>query len=181
MIPHSFTSEGFVLARRNFGEADRIIDVYTKDRGKISLIAKGIRRPGSRKRGHLEIFSKIRFQAVNGKGMEIMTEADTVDDYSVIRKSMRRVALAYYFMEVTGKVVHEGWESRSLFDLLSDSMEELKTAKKLKSLRIAFVTDLLKVLGFWPKDKELRFPDEKLEEVVERQIYSKRVGKIMLK
>ena len=84
MTPHSFTSEGFVLARRNFGEADRIIDIYSKDKGKISLIAKGIRRPKSRKRGHLEIFSKISFQAINGKGMGILTEAETIDRKSVV-------------------------------------------------------------------------------------------------
>lgn len=181
MIPHSYTSEGFVLSRRNFGEADRIIDIYSKDKGKISLIAKGVRRPKSRKRGHLEVFGKISFQATTGKGMGIMTEAETIDDYSAVRGSMKKISLAYYFMEVAGKITHEGGESAGIYLLLSDFMNELKTAKKLKSLRMDFVTKLLKLLGFWPKDKDLPFPDEKLEEVMERQIASVRVGKIMLK
>jgi len=60
------------------------------------------------------------------------------------------------------------------------SMEKLKTAKKLKELRMEFVVNLLKLLGYWPKDMKLPLPDEKLEEVLERQIYSIRVGKIML-
>jgi DNA repair protein RecO len=129
----------------------------------------------------LEIFSKVRFQAVNGKGLGIMTEVETIDDYKSIRKSIKKVTLAYYFMEVLGKAVHEGEGNTEIYDFLSDKMDELTTAKKLKVLRLEFVTNLLKLLGYWPRDMKLDSPDEKLEEVLERQIYSKRVGKIMLK
>lgn len=180
MIPHSYSAEGFVLARRNFGEADRILTVYSKEKGKVSLLAKGIRRPGSRKRGHLEMFSKIRFQAATGKGLGIMTEVETVDDFEVIRGSIKKISLAYYFMEVLGKAVHEGEANPELYDLLADSMESLKTAKKLKEHRLEYITNLLKILGYWPKNMKLPLPDEKLEEILERQIYSQRVGKIML-
>lgn len=176
MIPHSFTSEGFVLARRNFGEADRIIDVYSEGKGKVSLIAKGVRKPGSKKRGHIEIFSRIRFQAVNGKGIGILTEVETIDDFKEVRKSIRKVSLAYYFMEVLGKAVHEEEQNSELYNLLIEVMDELKSAKKLRDLRLRFVTNLLKILGYWPNDKSLPFPDEKLEEVLEKEIYSKRVG-----
>lgn len=180
MITHFLTSEGFVLARRNFGEADRIIDVYSKGKGKIPLMAKGIRRPKSRKRGHLEIFSRVSFQAVNGKGMGILTEVDTLDDYSIIRKSMKKLSLAYYFMEVIGKISHEDEENTELYNHLLDYMDKIKVENKLKKLRTDFVVNLLKILGYWPKDKDLPFPDEKLEEVLERQLHSVRVGKKML-
>jgi len=180
MIPHSYISYGFVLKRKNFNEADRILFIYSQERGKVSLIAKGIRRPGSRKRGHLEIFSKIKFQAVDSKNMGIMTEVETVDDYEPLRKSMNKVSLAYYFVEVLFKATHEGEKNPELFDFISEIMEKLKTTKKLRSLRMEFVSGLLKILGYWPKDTILDSPDEKLEEVLERQIYSKRVGKLML-
>lgn len=180
MIPHSFTSEGFILVRRNYGEADRILDIYSKENGKISLIAKGVRRPGSRKRGHLEIFSKIKFQAANGKGIAIMTEAETIDGYGSIRKSIKKISLAYYFVEVLSKATHEGEENSELFDFVCNVMEKLKTAKKLRDLRLEFVTGILKILGYWPKNKTIDSPDERLDEVLERQIYSKRVGKLML-
>lgn len=180
MIPHSFTSEGIILARRNFAEADRIIDIYSKDNGKLSLIAKGVRKPGSRKRGHLEIFSRINFQVVTGKGMGILTEVETIDSCKEVRKSIKRISLAYYFMEVVEKITHEGGENVELYDFLLLSMEKLKKEKLLKNLRKDFVVNVLKILGYWPKDKDLSFPDEKLEEVMERQIYSKRVGKRVL-
>jgi DNA repair protein RecO (recombination protein O) len=180
MIPHGYINEGFVLKRRNFGEADRILDIYTKEKGKISLLAKGIRRPSSRKRGHLEIFSKIKFQVISGSHMGIMTEVETLDGFKQVRESMKRVSLAYYFVEVLSKAVHEGDENIEVYNLFSGVMEKLKSTKRLKDLRIEFITNLLKILGYWPKDEKLVIPDAKLDEVLERQIYSKRVGKIML-
>ena len=95
MKPHSYTSEGIVLARRNYGEADRILSVYSKDHGRIALMAKGIRRPKSRKRGHVEVFSHVKFQSISGRGIDLMTEAEIVDDFKEIRKSLKKVSLAY--------------------------------------------------------------------------------------
>lgn len=181
MIQHNFTSEGFILGRRDFGEADRIIDIYSKGHGKISVIAKGVRRPASKKRGHLEIFGKIKFQVVNGKGMGIITEAETIDDYKEIKTSMKKISLAYYFMEVISKALEKDEPNPEIYGLICKYMDKLKVTKALKYNREKFVEELLKILGYWPKDKDLLFPDEKLEEVLERQIYSKRVGKIMLK
>jgi DNA repair protein RecO (recombination protein O) len=180
MKPHAYTSEGIVLARRNFGEADRILVLYTRNFGKISLLAKGVRRPKSKKRGHVEIFNKIKFQAVSGKGLDLMTEAEVAEDFSEIRGSLRRISLAYYLMEVIGRITHEGEENTKVYNLLLDSLLKLKSTKMLKKLRLGFITDLLITLGYWPSDKPLYSPDEKLEEVIERQIYSERVGKRMV-
>lgn len=180
MKPRAYASEGVVLARRNFGEADRILVLYTKNFGKVSLIAKGIRRPKSKKGGHVEVFNRIKFQAVHGRGLDLITEAEVIEDFAEIRKSLRRISLAYYLMEVTGRITHEGGEKPEVYDLLLNSLQKLKSAKMLKKLRLDFITSLLTTLGYWPSGKPLLTPDEKLEEVIERQIYSKRVGKRMV-
>ena len=153
---HSYSSEGIVLARRNYGEADRILSVYTKNHGRISLIAKGIRRPKSRKRGHLEIFSYIRFQAATGRGLDLMTEAEVIDDFKEIRKNLKKVSLAYYFCEVVGKITHEGETNERLFDLILENLEKLKSETELKKLRLDFILRLLILLGYWPGKKILK-------------------------
>jgi len=180
MKPRAYTSEGVVLARRNFGEADRILVIYTKNFGKVSLLAKGIRRPKSRKRGHVEVFNNIKFQAVAGRGLDIITEAEVIEDFSEVRKSLKKISLAYYLMEVVGRITHEGEEKTEVYNLLLTSLQKLKSAKMLKKLRLDFITDLLIILGYWPVGIPLFSPDEKLEEVTERQIYSERVGKRMI-
>ena len=173
----SYVDEAIVLARRNFSEADRILSVFSKGHGRLSLLAKGVRRPSSRKRGHIEVFNRIKFQAVKGRGLDMMTEAEIIDSFESVRKDLRKVALAYYFMEVIGRTIHEEEKNLELYGLLQDYLEKLKEDGKLLSLRKNFVYQVLTILGFWPKGKDLPDPDSKLEEVTERQLNSARVGK----
>lgn len=168
------------MGRINYGEADRIISIFSKDKGRISLMAKGVRRPQSRKRGHIEIFTKVRFQAISGKGLDLMTEAEIIDDFKAIRKSLKKVSLAYYFSEVTGKITHEGEGNLGVYELLATSLEKLKTTKLLRKLRLEYIRSLIVLLGYWPDKKILPDPDRLLEEIMERQVYSKRVGKRIL-
>jgi DNA repair protein RecO (recombination protein O) len=181
MQQHGYTSEGIVLARKNYGEADRILSIYTKDRGRVSLIAKGARRPASRKRGHIEIFNLVKFQAVSGRGLDMMTEAEVTEDFKEIRRSLKKISLAYYLMEVVGRITHEGEPNTQLFNLIVENLIKLKTTKELKKLRLNFVLNLLVLTGYWPEGKILPNADEELENVIERQIASLRVGKRMLK
>lgn len=177
MKPRSYTSEGIVLARRDFGEADRILVIFTKNFGRVSLIAKGVRRLKSRKRGHIEVFNSVRFQAVSGHGLDIMTEAEVIEDFKEVRTSLKKISLAYYFSEVVGRITHEGESNTGLYNLILEYFNKLKTASKLKELRLKFTSELLVILGYWPEGKMLDNPDEQLEEVIERQISSVRVGK----
>lgn len=166
-----------MLARRSYGEADRIISVYSLNHGRISLIAKSVRKPSSRKRGHLEVFGYVRFSAARGKGLDLMTEAEVIDAFPEIRKNLKKVAVAYYFMEAIGRTTHEEEANRELFGLALEYLNHLKLETSLKKLRLEFVYYLLSVLGFWPRGKPLLDPDAKLEEVAERRMSSARVGK----
>ena len=179
--PHSYSDIGVVLARRNFGEADRILVIYSKNHGKTSLIAKGVRRPKSHKRGHIEIFNLVNYQAVSGHGLDLMTEADVIDDFKEIRNNLKKVSLAYYFCEVIGKITHGNEVNLEVYNLIIENLGKLKSTVELKALRLDFVLRLLTILGYWPKGNVLSNHDEKLEEVIERQLSSIRVGKSMLK
>lgn len=177
MRARNYSDEGFVLARRSYGEADRILVIYSRNHGRQSLMAKGVRRTGSRKRGHIEIFNLIKFEASLGLGIDLMTEAEIIDDYREIRQSLKKVALAYFFAEVIGRTTHENEKNEDLFFLLEIYLQRLKTAIKLRSLRKDFIYDALTILGFWPKGIPLLDPDMKLKEVTEREMSSFRVGK----
>jgi DNA repair protein RecO (recombination protein O) len=173
----NYSDEGFVLARRTYGEADRILSIFSKNHGRLSLIAKGVRKVGSRKRGHIEVFSLVKFAAAGGRGLDLITETETIDNYPEVRKSLNKVALAYFFMETIGRTTHENEKNLDLFNLIEHYFDFLKTEKKLKSLRSDFIREELTLLGFWPKGKTLPNPDEKLQEVTERYMGSVRVGK----
>lgn len=180
MKQRTYSSEGIILSRKNYGEADRILVILTKNYGKVILLAKGIRKLESKKRGHLEIFSQIKFSAVAGKGFDLMTEAGTVNTFSKIRLNLNRVTLAYYFCEVINKITKEDEKQSSVFSLLSLIFSQLETAKNLKTLRKEFILNLLVEMGYWPRDKNMINHDIELEEVLERKINSLRVGKKVL-
>lgn len=175
-----YSSEGIILSRKNYGEADRILTVLSSNYGKKTFLAKRIRKLASKKRGHLEIFSKIKFSAVSGNGFDILTEADTVSNYTKIRSDLNRVSLAYYFCEVVNKITKEDEIHKNLFLLLDDYLVNLQTSINLKTLRKEFVKKLLIEMGYWPTNKLMTDHDIELEGVLERKISSLRVGKKVL-
>lgn len=179
-MKRNFSSEGIVLARRTYGEADRIVSIYSKHFGRLSFIAKGIRRPTSRKRASLEVFTHINFFAHQGKGLDLILETEIIDSYREIRKSLKKVSLAYFFCEVVGRITRESEKNLELYDLLVGYLEILKTDKNLKTLRLKFIYDVLVLMGFWPKGKKIPNPDALLEAVLERRLSSLRVGKKLL-
>lgn len=180
MKPRSYSSEAIVLARRNYSEADRIIVVYSKDYGKLSLIAKSVRKTKSRKRGSIEVFSHIRFSAAKTKNLDILTEAEIISSFPQIRKNLKKVTVAYYFTEVVGRLTHEGEKNDKLFLLLLKYIHSLRKETALKKLREKFVKDVVILLGYWPKGKPINNFDRLLEEITERNMNSIRVGKKLL-
>lgn len=180
MKPHSFSSQGVVLSRRDHSEADRILTVYSKDLGKITLIAKGVKRPESKKRGHLEIFNLIKFSGVPGKTWDIMTEAEIIDPFIEVRHNLDRISVAYYLIEVVNKITHDGEKNQELYDLLTEYLEILKTRKALKTLRLDFVKQTLIILGYWPEAEVNLDPELELDNVIERKLFTLRVGKKVL-
>jgi DNA repair protein RecO (recombination protein O) len=176
----NYSSLGIVLSRKNYGEADRILTVITKHYGKKSLIAKGVRKTGSRKRGHLEIFSLISFSASAGRGMDILTEVETVDSYKNIRRNLRKVALMYYFVEVAVRLLNEDEKNEKYFETLRHFFNRVKDEKKLKSLRKEFIFNTLTQFGFWPIGKKMEKHDFVMQNILEKDISTIRVGKKLL-
>lgn len=180
MKPRSYSSEGIVLARRNFSEADRILVVFSKSYGKLSLIAKGVRKPKSRKRGALEIFSQIKFSAARGKNLDIMTEVEIIENFSKVRKDLKKVAVAYYLMEVAGKITKDDEKNEHLYKIILNYLKQLRSSVNLKKLRKDYVYLILTTQGYWPKGRVMDNPDAILAEVIERELNSIRVGKKLL-
>lgn len=180
----TYKTEGIVLKRINFGEADRIITFYTKHYGRLVAVAKGVRKLTSRKRGSLEIFNRVVFFAAKGKGMDIITEVETLETFGDWKKDLKKVGVAYEMAEMVDKLTAEGSEQEEVYWLLCSFFRQLKNREK-KNLSVfvnSFGGELLKILGFWPKDKS--FPqnfdmERKIEEIIERELKSKKFSQEM--
>jgi DNA repair protein RecO (recombination protein O) len=180
MKPRRFSSEAIVLKRKSYSEADRILTVLSKDYGKLSLMARGVRKPKSRKRGALEVFSRLKFSASRGKSLDLVTEAEIIDSFNSIRDDLKKVSVAYFFVETVDKLTREDEKHVDVYVLLLRNLKELQDSESLRRQREQFIYEILVLLGYWPKGKELDNHDQALENVTERNIASVRVGKKVL-
>ena len=147
-MPGSYKTEAIVLKRVSFGEADRLVTVFSRNRGKLTLLAKGIRRLTSRKKGHLELFCQLKLQIVNGKNLDIITEAETINNFSNLRRNLNRVRIAYLLLELVDKLTAENQEHPDVYQLLLANLSRLDSQQASSDLIEKFETNLLSVLGF---------------------------------
>lgn len=179
-MQRSYHATGIVLGKRNYLEADKIVCIFTKELGKVYVLAKSARLPKSRKRGGLETFNTILFSASKSKGFDYLTEVELVNSQSRLKKDLKRIAVAYFAIEVVARLTREDEPHEAVYVLLQAALDELATTSTTKKVKQEFISDVLVELGFWPKSRKLINPELLLEEVAERQFSSARVGKRML-
>jgi DNA repair protein RecO (recombination protein O) len=146
-----YRTEAIVLRRTDFGEADRLLTAFTPERGKIKLIAKGARKPTSRKSGHVELFSYGQFLVAVGRELDIITQAETLEPYLPLREDLLRTTYAYYVAELADAFTGERDENRPLFDLLRDAFGWLCTAQDLALAARYYEMHLLGLAGYQPQ------------------------------
>src|SRR5210317_1455264 len=103
----TYRTEAIVLRRTDFGEADRLLTLYSREHGKIKGIAKGARKPQSRKTGHVELFMRSRFFLAKGRDLDIITQAEAIDSYVALRSDLVRTTYASYAVELLDRFTVE--------------------------------------------------------------------------
>ena len=74
-----YRTEAIVLRRADLGEADRLLTIFTPERGKLRVVAKGARKVGSRKGGHVELFTRSNLLIAKARELDIVSQAETVE------------------------------------------------------------------------------------------------------
>ncbi len=139
------------MRRSDFGEADRLLTLYAPKLGKIRAIAKGVRKPTSRKSGHVELFTHSQLLIARGRSLDIVTQAETVHAFRPLREDLLRTTYTYYAAELLDLFVEEGVENRRLFDLLLAMLGWLGDASDLDLTTRFFELRLLSLLGYRPQ------------------------------
>jgi DNA repair protein RecO (recombination protein O) len=146
-----YRTEAIILKRSNFGEADRLLTFFTPHRGKLRAVAKGARKPSSRKSGHLELFSHTRLLLARGRNLDIVTQAETVKPFLSLREDLLRTTYAYYATELVDRFVGDEDENRPLFDLLLAAFDWLGQADDLALVARFFELHFLALVGYQPQ------------------------------
>ncbi|MCL5094259.1 MAG: DNA repair protein RecO [Patescibacteria group bacterium] len=150
----SYKLTGVVLKNKDLGEVDGIVTLFTKEIGKISLKAKGVRKIKSKLSGHLMPLNITFIQAVQGKGsLDTITGAVSKEHFSSLKGDLKFLSFAYFFLEIIDKLTFEKEPSEKIYDLLIKGLQLLdsKNIEKPEILKTAFSYNLIKILGHKPK------------------------------
>jgi len=147
----TYRTQAIVLGHFEYGEADRILKLFTLEKGKVSAIAKGVRRISSRKAGHLEPFTHVNLFLAKGRNLDIITQAEAINPRVGLREDLQLVGLASYVVEVLDRFTFEEGPNTALFRLLTQTLDRLDTHPNMETVVRFYEMRLLDLLGYRPQ------------------------------
>jgi DNA repair protein RecO (recombination protein O) len=153
-VPGSLKTEGIVLRSLRYGEADRILHLYTPDRGRIGAIAKGVRRARSRFGGRLEPFFRLDLVLYQGRGeLLTVTSVETVAAHAHLRDDAGALDGAARACDAVARVFDDGDPHAGVYHLLANQLALLDRdpARAGRANALAFRVKLLLAAGFAPQ------------------------------
>jgi DNA repair protein RecO (recombination protein O) len=154
----SWKTEAVVLRSIRYGEADRVLHLFTLERGRVGAIAKGARKTTSRFGARLEPFSHVELVLHEGRGeLHTVTQASLLRSHDASRVDPYRMAVGHIGLEAVLRLFIEGDENARAFhgltrflDLLDETSAELPARPALDPLVLAFQLKLLWLSGYLP-------------------------------
>ncbi len=144
-----YRTDGVVLRTHKLGEADRIITIYTRTRGKVRAVAKGVRRTKSKFGARLEPGAISHVQLYEGRNLDIVTQVETAQHLPNLRGDLSRYGRAAVLLETIDHVTEEGEGNPAMYRLLSGALAELDRDGNPLVVP-AFVAKLLVLEGVQP-------------------------------
>lgn len=144
-----YKAEAIVLRSMVYRESDRILTLFTREAGKVSAIAKGVRKTTSRLRGAVQLFSHTRLVLYGGRSLDTVSQGEAEEDFSYLEQDLERFATASYCAELVDRLTPEREPQPKLFFLMLSMLRALKQGDLELTARV-FELKLLDILGYRP-------------------------------
>lgn len=112
-----YRTHALILRRRDFGDADRILTIFTPEKGRLEVIAKGVRKTSSHKAGHLEPFTHVNLLLAQARTWDIITEVVTVESYRHLRENLDAIGRAGYVAELVDAFAQSDDDHKPVWEL----------------------------------------------------------------
>lgn len=143
--------KGIVIKEVNVGEADKIVTLLTKPKGKITAIAKGARRPRSGFVAGTQFLSYSDLMLFGGKDMFSLNSCEVIEPFYEIRNDIEKLTYAAHFAELTSDTIQENQPAGKVLQLFLNTLHMLsKTQKQPELLARIFELRLLSITGYAP-------------------------------
>lgn len=144
-------TQGIVLKYTNLGEADKILTILTRNKGKLKAIAKGCRKPKSNLLASSEVFAFSEFVLYKGTNLYHVTNAEIREIFYNLRNDLLRLSYAVFFVELADTVSDEEIASERLFILLSKALYYLaEGVTPVGIINQAYQLKLMDISGYRP-------------------------------
>lgn len=144
-------TQGIVLSEIRFKESSKILKVFTKKLGKISIMAQGAYKPKSNLIATSQSFANVEFQLRPGRNMYYISSADLIDSYYSIRENIERLTYGFYLLELLEKSSPDQVENGKIFLLLEKGLQHLSAIDRdyLKFI-VAYEIKYISFIGYRP-------------------------------
>ncbi len=151
-------TEAIVLKSADLGEVDRLLTIYSKEFGKIQVLAKGIKKLESKLRYNLEPLSYSLLILVEGKNFRIVKDAVLIDQFLSVRNDLEKIKIAYKIVDIINELIAGEEKDEDVWNLILETFMAIERDKIYLNLVVSeFQSSLLKLLGYDPKSiKNLR-------------------------
>lgn len=146
----NYAANAITIRRIDLGEKDRILTLYTRELGKLSAVAKGSRRPGSKLAGASEPFTYSKMYLATGRDLDVLTQAEVKESFHNTKADIKRVAYAVYLLELLNQFVDEREPNPSLYDTLLSTMYVLESGTDPELTARYFELHLMIEVGYEP-------------------------------
>ena len=143
--------QAIVLSRRDFREFDQMISVYTKEKGKLNLLARGVKKIISKNSAHLEPFSLVDIEIARGKEIDHLTKVVPINYFSNIRADLQKSLAAGFIVSTTDKLLHTNEPDKRIFDLFVGWLNSLNIQYPISNIFSSidgYIVSLLNCLGY---------------------------------
>jgi DNA repair protein RecO (recombination protein O) len=164
----SFRASAVVLRHADWGEADQLLTLYTREQGMVRALAKGARKITSRKGGHLQPFTHITVQLAKGRDLLIVTQVETINAFLPLHDDLVKTGHAAYAVELLLRFSYEDEGANpSIFRLLVETLDRIEKETDAWLAVRYYEMRLLDVVGFRPQlfecancSREIRAEDQ---------------------
>jgi len=138
-----------VLRARDCGEGDKLLILFSREYGKIKVMAHGVAKPSSRKRGAVQPFTRTRFLIHRGRELDSVSQCEVVEMFPYLRNDLGRISYASYLAELVDTLAPEGEPNEPLYYLLLETLS-LMAGNDAEILARAFEIRAAGLMGYRP-------------------------------
>ncbi|WP_102345561.1 DNA repair protein RecO [Bacillus sp. Marseille-P3661] len=143
--------EGIVIRTNDYGETNKIVTIFTREMGKIGVMARGAKKPKSRLTSVTQLFIYGYYLVQKGSGLGTLQQGEIISTWRGLREDLFKSAYAAYVVELTDKLTEERKINPYLFELLYQTLQYMNDGVDLEVLTLIYEMKMLNVAGIYPK------------------------------